>query len=134
MAHLGCAQRGYKLQRILIRIVINAVALWVAAGLVGGITLEGGLWQLLLAAAVFGIVNAFLKPLFIILSLPALLLSLGLALVVINAAILSIADALTGAITVDDFFWSAILGAIVISMVSWVAGRLFSDNKEESWA
>ena len=108
--------------------------MWVAAGLVGGITLEGGLWQLLLAAAVFGIVNAFLKPLFIILSLPALLLSLGLALVVINAAILSIADALTGAITVDDFFWSAILGAIVISIVSWVAGRLFSDNKEESWA
>ena len=118
------------MQRILIRIVINAIALWVAAALIGGITLEAGLWQLLLAAVVFGIVNAFLKPLFILLSLPAVLLSLGLALVIINAAILSIADALTGAITVDGF-WSAILGAIVISVVSWIAGGLFSDRDDK---
>lgn len=122
------------MQRILIRIAINAIALWVAAGLVGGITLKAGLWQLLLAAVVFGIVNALLKPLFILLSLPAVLLSLGLALIVINAAVLSIADALTKAITVDDFFWSAILGAIVISLVSWVAGAIFPDPKEKKHA
>ena len=118
------------MRRILIRIAINAIALWVAAGLIGGITLKAGLWQLLLAAVVFGVVNAFLKPLFILLSLPAVLLSLGLALVVINAAILSIADALTEAITVDDFFWSAILGAVVISAVSWLAGKVFPDPKD----
>ena len=119
------------MRRILIRIAINAVALWVAAGLIGGITLKAGLWQLLLAAVIFGLINAVLKPLFILLSLPAVLLSLGLALIVINAAILSIADALTKAITVDGF-GSALLGAIVISVVSWGAGQLFPDPKQHS--
>jgi putative membrane protein len=116
------------MQRIVIRIAINAVALWVAAGLVGGITLEAGFWQLVLAAAIFGVVNALLKPLFILLSLPAVLLSLGLALIVINAVLLAITDALTDALEVDGF-GSALLGAIVISVVSWVVGKVLPDPK-----
>ncbi len=114
------------MRRILIRIAINALSLWVAAGLIGGITLQSGVWQLVLAAIVFGLVNALLKPLFILLSLPAVVLSLGLALIVINAAILAIADELTATIDVDGF-GSALLGAIVISIVSWLANQTFPD-------
>ena len=117
------------MRRILIRIVINAVALWAAAGLISGIELESGFWQLVLAAAVFGIVNALLKPLFIFLALPALLISLGMALVVVNAVLLLITDYFTAALEVDGF-WSAILGAAIISVVSWVAGQVFPDPKK----
>ncbi|MDH3731515.1 MAG: phage holin family protein [Acidimicrobiia bacterium] len=115
------------MKRIVIRIAINALALWVAAGLIGGITLEEGFWKLVLAAAVFGIVNAFLKPLLILLSLPAVILSLGIALIVINAVLLVITDALTDALEIENF-GSALLGALVISAVSWAAGRLLPDK------
>ena len=119
------------MQRILVRIAINAIALWVAAGLISGITLDAGLWQLVIAAAVFGIVNALLKPLFIFLALPAVLLSLGFALIAINAVLLLITDNFTAALEVDGF-WSAILGAVVISIVSWMAGQVFPDTKRTS--
>ena len=114
------------MQRILIRIGINAVALFVAAGLIGGITLEDGLWKLLLAAAIFGIINAVLKPVLVFLSIPFILVTFGIALIVINALMLVITDALTDAIEIDGF-GSALLGALVISVVSWTAGRLLPD-------
>ena len=116
------------MRRIIIRIAINAIALWVAAGLITGIELESGFWQLVLAAAIFGIVNALLKPLFIFLALPALLISLGMALIIVNALLLLITDYFTAALEVDGF-WSAILGAAIISVVSWVAGQVFGDPK-----
>ena len=58
------------MQRIIIRIGINAMALFVAAGLVGGITLEEGFWSLVLVAAIFGLINAVLKPVLVFLSIP----------------------------------------------------------------
>lgn len=119
------------MKRIVIRIAINALALWVAAGLIGGITLEEGFWKLVLAAAVFGIVNAFLKPILILFSLPAVILTVGIALIVINAVMLVITDALTDALEIENF-GSAVLGALVISAVSWAAGRLLPDKNRNS--
>lgn len=116
------------MRRIVIRIAINAVALAAAAGIVGGITLEGGFWSVLLVAAIFGLVNAVIKPIVILLALPALILTIGMALVAINALMLVITDAFTTALDVEGF-GSALLGALVISAVSWVVGRALSDEK-----
>ena len=119
------------MQRILIRIGINAVALFVAAGLVGGITLEEGFWKLVLVAAIFGIINAVLKPVLVFLSIPFIVVTFGIALIVINALMLVITDALTDSIEIDGF-GSALLGAVIISVVSWTANRVLPDPKKRA--
>ncbi len=116
------------MERIILRVAVNAIALWAAAGIVSGITLEESFWRVLLVAAIFGVVNAFIKPLLVILSIPFIVVTLGLALVVINAAMLGITDWLTTAIEVDGF-WSAVLGAVVISIVSWAVGLLLPEDR-----
>jgi len=115
-------------KRIAIRIAINAVALAAAASIVGGITLEGGFWSVLMVAAIFGLVNAVIKPIVILFALPALILTIGVALVAINALMLVITDAFTTALDVDGF-GSALFGALVISAVSWAVGRMLSNEK-----
>lgn len=106
------------------------MALWVAAGLISGIRVEDSLWKILLAAVIFGVVNAVLRPILVVLSIPFIVVTLGIALVVINALMLVITDALTAALEIDDF-GSALLGAIVISVVSWAAGRLLPVAKKK---
>jgi putative membrane protein len=123
---LGHTRRD-TIQRILIRIAINALALWAAAGLITGISLENGFWKIVLVGAIFGIVNALLKPVLVVLSIPFIVVTFGIALIVLNAVLLLITDALTDSLTVDGF-GSAVLGAIVISIVSWTAGQLLPDK------
>lgn len=88
---------------------------------------------MLLVAVIFGIVNAVLKPLLVVLSIPFIVVTLGIALIVINALMLLITDYFTAALTVDDF-GAALLGAIVISVVSWLAGRVLPDPKKRAAA
>ncbi|MFQ5554055.1 MAG: phage holin family protein [Acidimicrobiia bacterium] len=116
------------MKRIAIRIAINAVALWAAAVIVGGITLEGGIFRVLLVAAVFGLVNAIVRPIVILFSLPAVVLTVGIALIAINALMLVITAALTTALDVEGF-GSALLGTLVISPVSWIVGRVLPNEK-----
>ena len=111
------------MRRILIRVAVNAVALWVASGLVSGITLE----KILLVAAIFGLVNAFVRPVAKLLSLPLIVLSLGIFILVINAVMLLITDALTRSLQVDNFV-SALWGAILISLVSWALSVFIPDK------
>lgn len=85
----------------------------------------------MLVAVIFGVVNAVLKPLLVVLSIPFIVVTLGIALIVINALMLLITDYFTASLTVDDF-GSALLGAIVISVVSWTAGRVLPDPKKRS--
>lgn len=113
--------------RIILRIVINAVALWVAASLIDDITLSDDLASILLVAVVFGLVNAFIRPIARLISVPLLVLTLGLFTLVVNAIMLQLTDALTDSITVDGF-WTAILGAIVISVVSWALSIVLPDD------
>ncbi|NND03010.1 MAG: phage holin family protein [Acidimicrobiia bacterium] len=119
------------MQRILIRVGINAMALFVAAGLVGGITLEEGFWKLVLVAAIFGIINAVLKPILVFLSIPFIVVTFGIALIVINALMLVITDALTAALEIDGF-GPALLGAVIISVLSWTANRILPDSKKRA--
>lgn len=107
------------MQNLIIRLFVNAVALWVAARLVGGIELMGDFWSILLVAAVFGIVNALIRPVMLLLSLPLLVLTLGLFTLVVNALMLMLTAALLGALAVEGFL-AALLGSILISIVSFV--------------
>ena len=105
------------MRNMVIRLFVNAVALWVAARLVSGIHLTEAFWPIVFVAAVFGIVNALIKPIALFFSLPFLFLTLGLFTLVINALMLLLTDALVNALDVDGF-WAALWGSIVISIVS----------------
>jgi putative membrane protein len=95
----------------------NLVALLVAAWLVEGIDYDS-IWWLIFAALLFGLVNQFLRPLIILLTLPFVILTLGILLLVINAFMLWLVGAIVPDFEVVDFFWAAILGALVIWLVN----------------
>jgi putative membrane protein len=118
--------------RIIIRLLVNAAALWVADYLVDGLELTDDIIGLLVVAAVFGLVNAFIKPIVKLLSLPVRIITLGLFALVINAAMLGITAWITNAVDGDYLdipggFWSAILAALIISIVSAVLGSVVPD-------
>ncbi|MEM7340547.1 MAG: phage holin family protein [Actinomycetota bacterium] len=115
--------------RIILRVLVNAVALWGAARLIDGIDLTEEIVPVLIVAAIFGVVNAILRPVLFLLSLPAIILTLGLFTFVVNGVLLLITDWLTGYLSVDGL-WNAILGAIVISLVSWVLGIFLPDDED----
>ena len=118
-------------QRVLLRWLINAVAIFVAIRLVPGIEAPPEISAILVVAGVFGLVNAVIRPILRILTCPLILLTLGLFTFVINAVMLAVtawASAWISAtfgfnaeLTIaDPFWWNAFLGALVISMVSLV--------------
>jgi putative membrane protein len=106
------------MEGFLIRAVVVAIGLWLASKIVSGIAFNST--QTLIAAALLlGIVNAFVRPIIVILTLPITLLTLGLFLLVINALmIMLVAWFLPGFLVAG--FWSAIFAAIVVSLTSWV--------------
>lgn len=114
--------------RILVKLLVNAAALWAASELVGGVELEDGFLTVLLVALVFGVVNTFIRPILRLISLPVLILTLGLFTLVINTAMLGLTAWLLDALTIDGF-WSAFLGALVISLVSAVLNWLTPDER-----
>lgn len=122
----------------LIRTVFTGFALWIATLIVPGLDFVGGsttmekIGIVFVVAVIFGLVNAIVKPIVQILSIPLYILTLGLIHVVINAFMLEITSWITRNTThwglaVDSFFWSAILGAIVISIVSWGIALLMKE-------
>jgi putative membrane protein len=123
--------------RLVIWLVANTLAVAVAAWIVPGIrfTEKGGLaeyWPTLLAVGVIlGVVSSFVKPVVKILSIPFIILTLGLFLWVINALMLLLtswlAKQLDLGFVVNDFFWSALLGALVISLVNWFVASVADD-------
>ena len=113
--------------RLILKLLVNAAALWVAGELISGIDLDGSFWTILLVALVFGLVNTFIKPILKALSFPVIILSLGLFALVINAAMLGITAVITDALSIADF-WAALLGAIVISVVSAILGWFVPDK------
>ena len=108
---------------LLIRLLINAAALWVATRLVPGIAFDGD-WRLLLVVAlIFGVLNACVRPVLTLLALPLLILTLGLFTFVLNAFMLWMTGAVSGALGLGfhvDGFWAAFLGALVVSVVSLI--------------
>ncbi len=120
----------------LIRIVTNALALAVAAWLFDDIRVTGPddpsrVLTLLVVALLFGVVNEFVRPVVAFLSFPLYLLTLGLMYFVVNALMLMLTSWIADLIDVGfhvQGFWTAVLGGIVIALVSWVVGRLLPED------
>jgi putative membrane protein len=108
-----------------LRLIVNAAALWVAAQLVPGIVVAG-LTPLLLAALVLGLINAIVRPVLVILTLPLTLLTLGLFIFVLNAFCLWLTSRIVPGFEVQTF-GAALLGALVVSIVSWILTAFVSD-------
>ena len=111
---------------ILIRWLVSAVALLIASYVVEGIRMEG-FFSALLAAAFLGILNAFIRPIFLLLTLPINILTLGLFTFVINAVLLMMVGGVIAGFTVTGF-WSAFWGALVLSVVSWLMSMLIGGS------
>ncbi|MGH3346070.1 MAG: phage holin family protein [Nocardioides sp.] len=124
--------------KLLIWLATNTLAVGVAAWLVPGIrfTERGGLeenWPTLLAVGlILGIVSSFVKPVVKILSIPFIILTLGLFLWVINALMLLLTSWVAGQLdlgfVVRDFFWAALLGALIITVVNWAVATVVGDD------
>jgi len=111
----------FDLMLFLVRLLINAAALWVAVQLVDGIEHHGSWWSLLFVAVVFGMLNAGIRPLLKLLSLPIIILTLGLFILVINALMLLMTGWVSGLLNLGFYvrgFWDAFLGGLVVSIVS----------------
>lgn len=113
-----------------IRLLINAAALWAAARFVDGLALTGGFTDVLIVALIFGAVNAIIKPVVRFFSFPLIILTLGLATLVINAGMLWLTSLLTPHLRVDGFM-PALFGAIVVSLVSWVLSVTLPDDSDD---
>jgi putative membrane protein len=125
---------------ILIRLVITAVSLWIATLVIDGIrltteSLGGKVVTLLLVAAIFGIVNAVLRPIIKTIGCGLYVLTLGLISVVVNGLLFMLVSWIAGqfnlAFHVDDFWPSAVLGALLVGVVSWVLNMLVPDGGDD---
>lgn len=102
----------------ILRALIGALGLWAAAEMLDGITIDNAT-TLVLAGLLLGAVNAVVRPFALLLSLPALLFTLGLFLLVVNAAMLGLVALLLPGFQIQGF-WTAIGGSLIVSVVSWV--------------
>lgn len=130
------------MQSFLIKVLVNGIAIWVATLVVPGLGVstgrEGDVGNQVLTFAVvgllFGLVNAVVKPVVKLLTLPLYVLSLGLFAFVVNALMLQltawISQATPLTFEVERFFWSAVLGAVVVTFVSMVLNLVLPDGRD----
>lgn len=136
------------MRSFIVRVLINGLALWIASWILPGLDISttatteavansgvsqgaetiGIILAYLFIGVIFGVVNAFVRPLVSFLSLPITILTLGLFTIVINAAMLYLTSWLSSYtpvhFTIDSFFWTAVLAAIIITLISLIAGRV----------
>ena len=120
---------------LIVRILVNAVALWIATLVVDGVDVDasttgGEVLTIVVVATVFGLINLFIKPIVKLLSLPLYIITLGLFTLVVNALMLLLTSWIAGLFNVPfdvDGFWPAVLGGLVISVVSWLLNVLLPD-------
>jgi putative membrane protein len=124
---------------ILIRLVITAVSLWIATLVIGGIqlttdSLPGKIGTLLAVAVIFGIVNAILRPIIKTIGCGLYVLTLGLIAVIVNGLLFLLTSWIAGKLDlpfhVDHFWPSAVLGALLVGVVSWLLNMLVPDGSD----
>lgn len=110
--------------RIAILWLVNALAVYATAHLLSGIQIRN-FGAAIVVALVLGFINAVIKPVMVFFSIPFIIVTLGLFLLVINALLLQLSAALVDGFTVDGFWW-AVAGSVVISFISWVLSSLLT--------
>ena len=108
----------------------NLLAIWVTSLIFDGVTYDDKFWVLAVAALVFLLANAIIRPIVILLTLPAVILTLGILLLFINAFMLWLTGAIVPDFEVADFFWAAILGALVIWLVNMALYLLLGEARK----
>ena len=118
--------------KLILRIIINAVAIWLTSQLLAGFSFSGDLVSLLIVAIIFGLVNALVRPLVKLLTLPINIATLGLFTLVINALMLILTAWLSDSLSLEggifQNFVTAFIGAIIISLISTVLSWFLPDN------
>jgi putative membrane protein len=112
------------LGRLLIRWLVLAAAFAITAWLLDGIDVSGGFGTYLWLALLFGVVNVVIGTILRLLTLPLMIITLGLISIVVNAFLLQILDWISDRFTIDEFWWTAIWGAIILAIVSAVLDLL----------
>ena len=108
----------------IIRLLVNALALWLIAKYVPGFTMTGGIWTPIIAALIFGIVNALVRPIVLLLTLPITVVTLGLFIIVVNALMFWLVTWITPNFKVSGF-GPALIGAIIMMIVSYIVNAIF---------
>ena len=111
---------------LLVRWALLGLAFAATAWLLNGMDVSGGFWGYVWVSGLFGIVNAIIGTVLRIITFPLTLLTLGLFSILVNAFLLQITDAITSNLTIDEFFWTAIWAAIIISLVSVILDLMVS--------
>ncbi len=120
------------MSKFLLRLIINAAALAATAAILPGINIpDDGIGTLLIVALIFGLVNAVLKPIFLIMSCPLIILTLGLFAVVVNGVMLLITEALSGDRFQIDGFWWAVFGGIVVWIIAAILENMLGLNEKD---
>ena len=117
------------LVRFLVRWLVCSLGLWIAAGLLSsGITYDSKVKVIVISGLILAIINAIIRPILIILSLPAILLSLGLFMIIINGFTVFLASKLYTPLHVTDF-WAAMLAGIIIGLVNYLVTAILEVRK-----
>ncbi len=113
----------------MIRWGVLALAVWAATALIPGIKVHGGAWDYLWVALIFSVINTFLGSFLKLMTLPAVILTAGLFLIIINAAMLELTARWSSALTITSF-WCAIFASVIISVVSGIGQRI---TAKQNW-
>ncbi|NNM20262.1 MAG: phage holin family protein [Gammaproteobacteria bacterium] len=122
----AAAQERPEVPGLIVRWLIVALSLLVAARFVPGMRIDG-FGTLIFAAMLLGLVNAIVRPIVVLLTLPITLITLGLFLLVINAGMLGLVAWLLPQFSIDGF-WAAVFGALLVSLTSWLASGFIGDQ------
>jgi putative membrane protein len=118
--------------RFIIRWFVTSLGLWIAAGLLSNrISYQDHLTVILVAGLILALINAVIKPIIVILSLPAILLSLGLFMIVVNGLMVYLVSKLYPALEITSF-WTAILAGIIIGLVNYLVSTVLENGLEHN--
>jgi len=118
------------LERLAVRWAFNVAALFVAAWVLSGVSYGDSWWTLLIAAVVFTLANAFVKPVVAVLSVPFIVVTLGIFYFMINVLMLYVTDWVVGDFEIKTFWWG-VLAAIIVSVVNGILHMIFGDPTEQ---
>lgn len=114
--------------RFLLQLLVNGLAVYATAAVLPGVDV-GSYWQAIIVALILGFLNALVRPILLILTIPITIFTLGLFVLVINAAMIMLADTLLDSFVVSNFWW-ALLFSIILSFVNSVLDKLVFEDKK----
>ena len=117
------------LAKFIVRVIFGALGLWIASKLVPGIYVRDTA-ALIFAAALLGVVNAFVRPVITILTLPLTIITLGLFLLIVNAAMIGLVSMFVPGFHVGGIV-AGVLAAVITGVTSWIGGMLLRDDRRE---